>query len=87
MGEKTIEEIVELYEMLRANSQQKSARGRKVGVNEVQNNNEMTAQLTELTRQIALLNSRAQPSNKVCGLCGAFGHKVNMCPHNLHEPE
>ena len=33
MGEKTAEEIVELYEMLRANFQQKSARGRRVGVN------------------------------------------------------
>ena len=51
--------------MLEANSQQKSARGRRVGVNEVQNNNEMVAQLTKLTMQVALLNSCAQPSNKV----------------------
>ena len=41
MGEKTTEEAVELYEMLRANSKHKSARGRRVGVNEVQVNNEM----------------------------------------------
>ena len=32
MGEKIAEETVELYEMLEANSQQKSARGRKGGV-------------------------------------------------------
>ena len=36
MGQKTTKEIVELYEMLGANSQQKSARGRKGVVNEVQ---------------------------------------------------
>ena len=35
MGEKTAEEIVELYEMLGANSQQKNAKARKVGVNKV----------------------------------------------------
>ena len=41
MGDKTVEEIVELYKMLGTNSQQKSARGRRVGVNEVQVNNGM----------------------------------------------
>ena len=45
MGEKTVVETVELYEKLGANSQQKSARGRRFGVNEVQVNNEMTAHL------------------------------------------
>ena len=50
MGEKIGEETIDLYKMLGANSQQKSAMGRKVGVNEVQNNNEMEAQLIELTR-------------------------------------
>ena len=39
MGDKTTEETVELYEILGANSQQKSARGRRFGVNEVQVNN------------------------------------------------
>ena len=43
--------------MLRANSQQKSVRGGRGVVNEVQTNNEMTAQLTTLTRQVAFLNS------------------------------
>ena len=50
-------------------------------------NNEMAAQLTALTRQVALLNSRAQRNNEVCGLCGAFGHGANTCPHNVYEPE
>ena len=59
MEEKTVEETVELYEILGANSQQKSARGKRIGVNKVQTNNEMAAQLTELTRQVAFLNSRA----------------------------
>ena len=53
MVEKTAKETVELYEMLGANSQENSARGRRVRVNEVQMNNGMAAQLTELTRQVA----------------------------------
>ena len=72
MGEKRVEETMELYEMLGANSQQKSVRERRVGVNEVKINSKMVEQLTELTRQVAHLNSCAQPSNKVCGLCGVF---------------
>ena len=59
MGEKIIEETIELYEMLGANSQEKSVRRKRIGVNEVQINSRMLAQLTELTRQVAFLNSRA----------------------------
>ena len=49
LGEKTVEETMELYEMLRANSQQNNTKGRRGLVNEVQVNNGMVAQLTELT--------------------------------------
>ena len=87
MGKKIAEETIELYEMLRANSQQKSARDRRVGVNKVQTNNEMAAQLTKLTRQVAFLNSRTQQSNEVCRFCGLFGQRANMCLQNLYEPE
>ena len=80
MGEKTTEERVELYEMLGAHSQQKSARGRRGVVNEVHINNEMAAQLMTLTRQFVLLNSRAQPINGACESCGIFSHGVNMYP-------
>ena len=83
MENKTAEETVELYEMLGANVQQKIARGKKGVVNEVQVNNGMAPHLTELMRQVALLNSYAQPNNEVCGLCGGFGHGANMCPHNV----
>ena len=87
MEEKIAEETLELYEMLRANSQQKSARGRRIGVNEVETSNDMTAQLTKLMRQVTLLNSQAQLNNEVYGIYGTFGHGANMCPQNLHEPE
>ena len=53
----------------------------------MQVNNEMAKHLTTLTRQVALLNSRVQPNNEVCGLCGALGHGANMCPQNIYEPE
>ena len=41
MGKKTVEKTTLLYEMLEANSQQKSTRSRRFWVNEVQVNNEM----------------------------------------------
>ena len=87
MGEKTAKEMVELYKMLGANSQQKSARGRRGVVNEDQTNNRMATQLTTLTRQVTLLTSRAQPINKACGICGIFSHEANVCPQSLYEPE
>ena len=87
MGEKITEETVELYEMLGANSQQKSERGRRVGVNKVKVDNGMTTQLTELTRQVALLNSCAQPNNEFCEIYGVFSHGANMCPQSLYELE
>ena len=83
MGEKTAEETLKLYEMLGVNSQQKSARERSGIVNEVQVNNGMASQLTKMTRQVTLLNSRAQPNNEVYGLCGGFGHGANMCPQSV----
>ena len=43
MGEKAAEETVELYEMLGANSQQKSARGRRIRVNKVQSSSGMSS--------------------------------------------
>ena len=87
IGEKTAEEIVELHEMLGADFQQKSARGKKGVVNEVQMNNDMATQLIVLTRQVALLNSRAQSNNEVSGSCGVFGHGASMCPQNFYEQE
>ena len=43
--------------------------------------------MTKLTRKVTLLNSRAQPNIKVCGICGIFGHRANMCPQNVYDPE
>ena len=83
MGEKTVKETMELYEMLGANSQQKSARGRRGVVNEVQVNNGMITQLTELTRQVSSFNSHAQPNNEVCGIFGVFGHE-RICAHKIY---
>ena len=83
MGKKTAEETVELYEMLGANSQHKSVKGRRFGVNEVQVNNEITTQLTVVTRQVSLLNSQAQPNNEVGGL---YGHSIMelICVHIIY---
>ena len=82
MGEKTAEDTQELFEMLGANSQQKSVRGRRAGVHEVNTNQEMAMQIAELTKQVKLLaagGSRNVPNQEVCGICGIFGHGANVC--------
>ena len=55
MRDKIVKETMKLYEMLGANSQQKSAKGRRGVVNEVQMSNHMTEQLTVVTRQVSSL--------------------------------
>ena len=50
-------------------------------------NNGMEAQLIELTRQVALHNSRAQPDNEVYGICCIFGYGANLYPQNMYEPK
>ncbi|XP_031120199.1 uncharacterized protein LOC116023344 [Ipomoea triloba] len=52
MGEKTAEETLALYEMLGANSQQKSVRGRTPGMYEVNSNAGLEIQVSELAKQV-----------------------------------
>ena len=51
-GDKTLEEMVTIYEMRSSNSQQKASRGKRVSVHELSTNKNMGAQLAELTRQM-----------------------------------
>ncbi|XP_048227226.1 uncharacterized protein LOC125369258 [Ricinus communis] len=57
MLERTADEVYDIFEMLGANSQQKSVRTKRVGVNEVVSNNEMAMQIAELTKQVKILAS------------------------------
>ncbi|XP_019179258.1 PREDICTED: uncharacterized protein LOC109174479 [Ipomoea nil] len=57
MAEKTAEETLALYEMLGANSQQKSIRGRTPGMYEVSSNSNLTAYMSELTKQMTSMCS------------------------------
>ncbi|CAH9121562.1 unnamed protein product [Cuscuta epithymum] len=52
MGEKTAEQTLELFEMLGANSQQKSVRGRTPGIYEVGASTELAIQISELSKQM-----------------------------------
>lgn len=70
VGEMTAQETLNIFEMLRANSQQKSAR-RRVGVNEVSTNHELRKQLAELTKQVQLLALQ--------GAQRAPTHEANIC--------
>src|SRR5262249_49329199 len=79
MWEKSPEETYELYEMLGANSQQKSLRSQRAGVHEINSHNELVMQVADLTKQIQLLVNKGSPSQEVCGFCGTIGHNVNSC--------
>ncbi|CAH9079820.1 unnamed protein product [Cuscuta epithymum] len=52
MGEKTAEQTLALYEMLGANSQQKSVRGKTQGMYEVGASTELAIQISELSKQM-----------------------------------
>lgn len=76
MGEKTTANTYELYEML--GGQQKSARARRVEVNEIGSRNEIAMQLAELTKQVTLLSSKKAPTQEVCNIYGTYGHSANI---------
>ncbi|XP_031094188.1 uncharacterized protein LOC115998667 [Ipomoea triloba] len=57
MGEKTAEETLALYEMLGANSQQKSVRGQTPGMYEVNSNAGLEIQVSELAKQVKSMYS------------------------------
>lgn len=82
MAAMTAQETYELFEMLGANSQQKSARRRRAWVNKVCTNHELTRQLAELTKQVQLLavqEAQSTPTHEVCGICSGYGHGANIC--------
>ena len=78
--EKTPEEVYDLYEMLGANSQQKSVRGKKVQINEVRGGTQSDALLMELTNQVKLLSKKVDKFEERCESCGDIGHGAVMCP-------
>ena len=89
MGEKTAQETYELYEMLGANSQQKSVRGKARGMYEVNSNTELAIQVTELAKQVksmcTLMMGQASSSsiaNEACAVCGNHNHMTMHCPAN-----
>ncbi|XP_057811837.1 uncharacterized protein LOC131026079 [Salvia miltiorrhiza] len=60
IGNRTAEEVKNIFETMASNSQQKSARGeRKAAVNEATPSYNVTRQLAELTRQVELLRAHA----------------------------
>lgn len=71
MGEKTAQQTYELYEMLGANSQQKSIRG-PLGIYEISPNNDLDMQVADLTKQIKLsnvvMNNGSVPSLGMCNV-------------------
>ncbi|XP_057784814.1 uncharacterized protein LOC131002341 [Salvia miltiorrhiza] len=91
IGNRTAEEVNNIFETMASNSQQKSARGgRRAAVNEATPSYDVTRQLAELTRQVELLRVKDSKSQQVmsvetCGICGESGHGANLCP-KMGEP-
>lgn len=86
MWQKTAEETYDIYEMLGANSHQKSVRGRKATVNEVsQVDNALVAQVAELVKQVKALTTQP-PRWEVCAICQEYGHGPTVCPRALEMP-
>ena len=81
IGEKTASETYNLFEMLGANSQQKSSRVRKAGVHEIDSSNEVQQQLVQLTKQVALLPTQTNTNNDQYGLYSNMGHGTEACPY------
>jgi len=78
MGNKTSDEIHEIFEMLGANSQQKSIRsGRRGNVNMIKASNDKDEEIARLEKEVQRLNMRE--SVKQCQVCGEHGHTALNC--------
>ena len=85
--------MYKLYEMLGANSQQKSVRGKRRGLYEVNSNTELTMQVTELAKQVKSMctmmmgQGSNSNTNEVCAVCGNHNHTTMHCPANENGVE
>ena len=80
-GDKTAEEIYDIYEMLAINSQQKAIWGQKGCVHEVTTSiaNDFGAQMMELSRNMNMLLSANAFVKKHCSFCRVMGHNNMIC--------
>ena len=80
-GDKTAEEVYDIYKMVATNSLQKAVRGRKAGVHEVttSSSNDFGAQMAELSRKMNMLLSANVLAKEQCSFCGVMGHNDMTC--------
>ena len=80
-GDKTAEEVYDIYEMLATNSQQKAVRGRRAGMHEVNTSTspELASMVDELSRKMNLLLKKNALVNEKCAFCGVLGHDEMNC--------
>ena len=84
-GDKTDEELKEIYDMLAMNSQQKTIRGMRATVNEVTAQSDVAKQVADLTRQVSLLLNKNQGNRGQCEYCRMYGHSARACM-NVEQP-
>ena len=87
-GDKTAEEVKEIYEMLSINSRQKAVRGKRASVYEVHANPDLQTQVADLTKLLEQLVSQpnTKPTPEICAYCGMHGHSVNSCMNMESDP-
>ena len=82
-GDKTAEEVYDIYETLATNSQQKAVRGRRAGVHEVSSSSsDLNSKVDDLTRKMNLLLNNNVMIREQCSFCGALGHTEASCNMN-----
>ena len=85
LGEHTAEEATELFEMLGANSQLKSARKIKRGEASAAQGyqmDEMVHQLKDISAKLAVKTGSAHEAGaEQCSWCDEFGHSSMVCPN------
>ncbi|KAL5810441.1 hypothetical protein ACOSQ4_027009 [Xanthoceras sorbifolium] len=88
MADNAAQETYDLYEMLGANSEQKSVRGKQAGVQEINSNKELALQVADLTKQLrTIINAQGHQVDQACAICGEYDHTLNNCPSGATYPE
>ena len=79
-GDKTAEEVYDIYEMLATNSQQKEVRGRRAGIHKVTSNcSNLAFQIDEFSRKLNVLINRNAWATEQCSFYRVMGHNDANC--------
>ena len=84
-GDKTAEEVYDIYELLATNSQQKAVRGRRAGVHEVSSfssSSDLSTKVDDIARKLNMILNNNAMVREQCSFCNALGHTEATCHMN-----